>query len=80
MWARDDPAMMAREVSDEDLAALNELVQSGLAEVVTLEDGQPHYRLASRFTIAAAQAKGPEFPQNLDADQVLRFLSGGSSV
>jgi hypothetical protein len=31
--------MMAREVSDEDLAALNELVQNGLAEVVTFEDG-----------------------------------------
>jgi len=43
-----------REVSDEDLAALNELVQSRLAEVVMIEDGEPFYRLASSFTVPAA--------------------------
>jgi hypothetical protein len=35
------------EVTKEDLEALNELVQSGLVEVVSIEDGEPFYRLAS---------------------------------
>jgi hypothetical protein len=46
--------MKPREVSDEDLASLNELVQSGLAEVVMIADGEPFYRLASSFTVPAA--------------------------
>jgi hypothetical protein len=41
----DDPAM--NEVTKEDLEALNELVQSGLVEVVSIEDGIPSDRLAS---------------------------------
>jgi hypothetical protein len=41
----DDPAM--DEVAREDLEALNELVQSGLVEVVSIKDGEPFYRLAS---------------------------------
>jgi hypothetical protein len=52
------------------------VVQSGLAEVVTLEEGRPSYRLASRFTIAAAQANSAGVSQRLDADQVFRFLGG----
>jgi hypothetical protein len=51
----DSRTMKPREVSDEDhLAALNELIQSGLAEVVMIEDGEPFYRLASSFTVPAA--------------------------
>jgi hypothetical protein len=47
--------MKPREVSDEDhLAALNELIQSGLAEVVMIEDGEPFYRLASSFTVESS--------------------------
>ena len=46
--------MKPREVSDEDLAALNELIQSGLAEVAIIEDGEPFYRLESSFTVSAA--------------------------
>ncbi len=41
---------MFDETSPEDRAALNEIVQRGLAEVVSVEDGQPSYRLAPRFT------------------------------
>jgi hypothetical protein len=42
----DDPAMNEEEAK-EDLEALNELVQSGLVEVVSIEDRVPYYRLAS---------------------------------
>jgi hypothetical protein len=38
-----------RKVSQEDLDALNHLVQGGLIEVVSVEEfGEPSYRLASR--------------------------------
>jgi hypothetical protein len=37
------------EIDVEDLAAFNSLVQDGLIEVVTIEDGQPYYRIASEF-------------------------------
>jgi hypothetical protein len=37
------------EVSEEDLAAFNNLVQDGLIEVVRIEDGIPYYRIASEF-------------------------------
>ncbi len=37
------------EVSEEDLAAFNSLVQDGLIEVVLIEDGMPYYRIASEF-------------------------------
>lgn len=40
-----------RKVSQEDLDALNALVQDGLIEVVSIDEfGEPSYRLASRFT------------------------------
>ena len=40
-----------RKVSQEDLDALNYLVQDGLIEVVSIDEhGEPSYRLASRFT------------------------------
>jgi hypothetical protein len=46
--------MMAQEVDPADLAALNELVQRGFADVVTIEDGEPFYTLGSRFVPGAA--------------------------
>jgi hypothetical protein len=41
--------MMSREVTAEDLEALNMLVQLGLVDVVTIEDGEPFYTLGSRI-------------------------------
>jgi hypothetical protein len=42
--------MGGMEISDEDLAAFNSLVQDGLIEVVAIdEDGMPYYRIASEF-------------------------------
>jgi hypothetical protein len=39
-----------RKVSQEDLDALNNLVQAGLIEVVSIDEfGEPSYRIASRF-------------------------------
>jgi hypothetical protein len=48
---RDDCGM--RKVSQEDLDALNHLLQDGLIEVVRIDEefGEPSYRLASRFTV-----------------------------
>jgi hypothetical protein len=47
---RDDGGM--REANQEDLEALNNLVQDGLIEVVSIDEyGEPSYRLASRFTV-----------------------------
>jgi hypothetical protein len=47
--SRDDGGM--RKVSQEDLDALNYLVQDGLIEVVSIDEfGEPSYRLASEFT------------------------------
>jgi len=41
-----------RKVSQEDLDALNALVQDGLIEVVSIDEhGEPSYRLASQFTV-----------------------------
>jgi hypothetical protein len=37
------------EISEEDLAAFNRLVQDGLIEVVRIEDGMQYYRIASEF-------------------------------
>jgi hypothetical protein len=46
--SRDDGGM--RKVSQEDLDALNNLVQAGLIEVVCIDEfGEPCYRIASRF-------------------------------
>ena len=53
-----------RKVSQEDLDALNALVQDGLVEVVRInEDGEPSYRLASRFTVVESLPE-PEGAQN----------------
>jgi hypothetical protein len=39
-----------RNVSQEDLDALNHLVQEGLVEVVSIDEfGEPSYRIAPRF-------------------------------
>jgi hypothetical protein len=46
------------EVDEEDLAAFNSLVQDGLIEVVTIEDGMPYYRIASEFA-GPLEAMGP---------------------
>jgi hypothetical protein len=46
--SRDDGGM--RKVSQEDLDALNNLVQAGFIEVVCIDEfGEPSYRIASRF-------------------------------
>jgi hypothetical protein len=45
---------MVPEFSDEDLAALNVLVHLGLADVATTEDGEPFYKLGSRFVLGPA--------------------------
>jgi hypothetical protein len=46
--SRDDGGM--RKISQEDLDALNNLVQAGLIEVVCIDEfGEPSYRIASRF-------------------------------
>ena len=46
--SRDDGGM--RKISQEDLDALNNLVQAGLTEVVSIDEfGEPSYRIASRF-------------------------------
>jgi hypothetical protein len=51
-----------RKVSQEDLDALNFLVQDGLIEVVSIDEfGEPSYRLASRF-IAEHNARTGESP------------------
>jgi hypothetical protein len=50
---------MGMEISDEDLAAFNSLVQDGLIEVVAIdEDGMPYYRIASEFA-GPLQTTGP---------------------
>jgi hypothetical protein len=47
------------EVSEEDLAAFNSLVQDGLIEVVSIdEDGMPYYRIATEFA-GPLEATGP---------------------
>jgi hypothetical protein len=51
-----------RKVSQEDLDALNFLVQDGLIEVVSIDEfGEPGYRLASEF-IAEQNARTGESP------------------
>ena len=48
-----------RKVSQEDLDALNYLVQDGLIEVVSIDEfGEPSYRLASRFTVEQVARTG----------------------
>jgi hypothetical protein len=44
--------MMPEDIDSADLAALEQLVRYGLADVVTIADGEPFYRLA--FTVPAA--------------------------
>lgn len=46
--SRDDGGM--RKITQDDLDALNNLVQAGLIEVVRIDEfGEPCYRIASRF-------------------------------
>jgi hypothetical protein len=45
--------MEPEEIDPADLAALEQLVQYGLADVVTI-DGEPHYALGSRFVPGTA--------------------------
>jgi hypothetical protein len=47
------------EIDEEDLAAFNSLVQDGLIEVVTIEDGMPYYRIASEFAGPLEPTTGP---------------------
>ena len=55
--SRDDGGM--RKVSQEDLDTLNQLVQDGLIEVVSIDEfGEPSYRLASRFTVEQVARTG----------------------
>jgi hypothetical protein len=46
-----------RQITAEDLDALNTLVQDGLIEVVWIEDGIPSYRLAKEFTAAKVRQR-----------------------
>ena len=52
------PRVSHMDVSEEDLAAFNSLVQDGLIEVVRIEDGMPYYRIASEFA-GPLEATGP---------------------
>ena len=47
--------MEPEEIDPADLAALDQLVRYGLADVVTI-DGEPHYTLAPRFTGIAPES------------------------
>lgn len=47
------------EISEEDPAAFNRLVQDGLIEVVRIEDGMPYYRIASSKFAGALETTGP---------------------
>jgi hypothetical protein len=47
------------EISAGDLAAFNSLVQDGLIEVVSIEDGMPYYRIASEFAGPLEPMTGP---------------------
>ena len=61
-------------VSQEDLDALNALVQDGLVDVVSIdEDGEPSYRLASRFTVVEALPEPREAPWSGAATRLRGF-------
>jgi hypothetical protein len=63
-----------RKVSQEDLDALNALVQDGLVEVVSVdEDGEPSYRLASRFTVIENLPEPEETPESGAATRLRGF-------
>jgi hypothetical protein len=55
--------MMPEEIDPADLAALEQLLRYGLADVVTI-DGEPHYTLGPRFTgTAPSRRLEPETSQ-----------------
>jgi hypothetical protein len=59
--------IMPHQLTSEDLEMLNDLVQDGLIEVVSIDAaGEPSYRIASRFRNAA---KGPGGQPEARADQ-----------
>ncbi len=59
--------IMPHKLTTEDLETLNDLVQDGLIEVVSIDAaGEPSYRIASRFLNAA---KGPGGQPGARADQ-----------
>jgi len=47
-----------RRLTQEDLDDLNNLVQAGLIEVVSIAAGEPSYRISSRYTVTILP--GPE--------------------
>jgi hypothetical protein len=47
------------EIDEEDLAAFNSLVQDGLIEVLTIEDGMPYYRIALEYAGSLEPMTGP---------------------
>ncbi len=62
---RDDGGM--RKITQEQLDALNNLVQAGLIEVVCIDEfGEPCYRIASRFLSEhfARTGESPVVPDN----------------
>jgi hypothetical protein len=67
---------MSHKLTVEDLETLNDLVQDGLIEVVSIDSaGEPSYRIASRFLNAAT--KGPGRQPEARANQA---FAGGSSA
>jgi hypothetical protein len=59
--------IMPHKLTVEDLETLNDLVQDGLIEVVSIDStGEPSYRIASRFLNAA---KGPGVQPETCTDQ-----------
>ncbi len=66
---------MPHKLTAEDLEMFNDLVQSGLIEVVSIDAaGEPSYQIASRFRNAAL---GPGRPPEAREDQ---SSLGGSSA
>ena len=55
MPVRVNRKMQPEEIDPADLAALEQLVRYGLADVVTL-DGEPHYTLGPRLTGTAPES------------------------
>jgi hypothetical protein len=75
-YKRDDCGM--RKVSQEDIDALNALVQDGLVEIVSIdEDGEPSYRLASRFTVVEALPEPQEAQRSPDSNPLARLFEFG---
>jgi HJR/Mrr/RecB family endonuclease len=65
-------AMMSEEIDPADLAALEQLVQAGLVEVIPIADGEPFYRLSARF-VAAAVLPGDKLGLTIRTQEALVF-------